>query len=123
MTIKYSETELDNMIRYSELYGKMIPGEQVTEMLESLQSHLETKLDEMKDEYESDNDSFLEHHTQKIDEYHSELSDRMVDIKENIKVLLDKIENTDNSSNYSDIVSQIVNELDRLEIELFYELD
>ena len=127
----YCPNSLLYSARYNEfLIGPPLEGPQVQTIVETIENYFFEKIEDLKQElveleeeleekYETDKEKAIE----KMDIFHSELSDHHVDIQENIKSLLELLLENDLPEFVSDYAAKIIGEINRLETDIYFELD
>ena len=110
--------DIENAVRYNQLVGKMVPGEHVQEIVETLINYHKEIAEEVREELQDLIDSTNE----ELEKYHDEISDRHVDIVENIRKDLNTLRGRELSRGIMDYLDDISYELDRIETDLSFEV-
>jgi hypothetical protein len=130
LNLNYAENIL-NSARYSEFeVGPPLEGPIVQKIVDTLESHFNEKMEDLKQElieqekdleesYESDKEKVIE----RMDIFHSEISDRHVDVQENIKALIELLLENDLPDFVAGYTDKILNELQRIETDIAFDLD
>jgi hypothetical protein len=119
-----TKTGLDTAIRHSEFtLQRSIAGEDLQDLIESIADIYNKEIEEIQAEHEESAEKFKDDNQDYLDNYLSEISDRTVDVIENIKAIKDSLESFDIPHGVVEYLDKIQDELMRLETNLTFELD